>query len=169
MKKRLLVILAMLGMPTVALAQSPGPLDQCKDLDTTAAPAIAGLALTSSRAFTYTQVNDTAPRGYYKTMEVWYTLVDADSSITRLDLTCTGSRDNNTTDGVPQDCTSVASGVATCVSGGVWRTATPASSTRHLTIDISKVPDVECTFAVGTGSATAVDDIITVWRRVCVQ
>jgi hypothetical protein len=170
---RLVLLSLVLGAPLVASAQSPGPLDQCKDLDTTAAPAIDALALTSSRAFTWTQPNDTAPRGYYKTLDVIFTLTDANASITRLDWTCTGSRDNNSTDGTPLDCTSVTAGVATCVPTGVWRQERSAgvglgSGTYRFPIDIRNVADLECTASVGAGAAAA-GDTISVWRRVCVQ
>lgn len=169
MKKRLLAILAMLALPTVALAQSPSSLDNCKDLDTTAVPVIDAAVLTATQTFTYTQTNSTAASGFYKSMEVFMTLVDANSSISRLDWTCTGSRTNNATSVTPLDCSSVAAGVATCVAGGVFRTAVAGSAIYHFAIDISRVPDISCSLTVGGGAATAVSDVISVWRRVCTQ
>jgi hypothetical protein len=165
--KKLLVVLALLGIPTLALAQSPVRLENCRDLDTTSAPAIDAGVLTSTQTFTFTQANSTSERGSWGTMEVFFTLVDANASITRLDLTCTGSRTDNSTDTTPLDCSSVASGIATCVPTGVFRTAVSGSGLYHLPIDISRVPDIECSFTVGAGAATAVSDVISVWRRVC--
>lgn len=159
--KRLLLLAALLASAP-ASAQTVGPRDNCVDLDATT-PVINGLALTSSRSFSLDRENNS---GAYSLMTVWVTLVDANTSITRLDVTCTGSLNGNSSDSTPKTCVD-SSGTITCSSTGVWPFSSPGSASWHWPIDIAGVPDVECTFAVGAGSAAA-GDLLTVRRRLCV-
>jgi hypothetical protein len=124
---------------------------------------VDGLAMSSSRSFA---VNTRSASGY-GVLTLFTSLTDANTSITRLDLTCTGSDDSNTTDYEFEDCT-VSAGVATCVDGGVWQKASPGSTKFARRVDVNGVPDLECTYSVGTGSGGA-PDLLSVRGRLCVN
>ena len=103
----------------------------------------------------------------YDNLTVFATLTDADTSITQLDITCTVSVDNNTTDATPQVCDDVSDGVCTLTGTGVWQKASPGSITFPYRMGISGFPDIECTFTVGAGSATASVDTMEGTYRLC--
>jgi hypothetical protein len=167
--RRLVVAALMLG-PCVAFAAAPGPLDNCIELDAYASPVIDNGVLTSTQTFRLDQVND---GGAWSIYMVYFELTDANGSVDRLDLTCTGSLNSNTSDSIPLTCTDADSdGIFVCVATGVFRTTVDASGgveKHHLPIEIVGVPDVECSFTVGTGAATASVDTIDVWRRLCTR
>jgi hypothetical protein len=150
------VALALCAAP--AYAQNVGPKNQCVELGT----LVDGLDMQSSRSFS---VNRDNFAGGFDLLTVWVQLTDANSSITRFDVTCTVSDDGNSTDYEPQECTS-ASGTYTCVDSGVWQKASPGTSKFPLRLDVSGFPDFECTFSVGTGAGAAAD-LLTVKGRLC--
>ncbi len=139
-------------------ATSDGPRFQCQDLGN----LITAQAMSSSRSFSLDRVNTAGGMGL---LTLWVQLTDANTSITRFDGTCTVSDDGNVTDYTPQDCTSG----ATCTStdAGVWQKASPGTKKWPWRLDVNGFPDIECTFSVGTGAATAVSDVITVKGRLC--
>lgn len=160
--RHLALIAALLVAP--AAHAGGGSTENCADLGT----VISAQTMASSRSFTYDWPNTF---GGYDTLALYITLLDADVSITRFDITCTVSDDGNVTDYAPQECT-VASGVATCVDAGVWQKASPATAADTVywsnRLDLVGFPDFQCAFSVGAGSGTAAD-VLTVKARLCTE
>jgi hypothetical protein len=124
---------------------------------------IDAAGMDASRSFSLDQNNWF---GGYDVMVLMVDLTDANSSITQLDIDCTGSIDGNTKDYEPQEC-SVAAGVCTANDTQIQK-ATPATSTDGYRLDISGYPDWECTFSVGGGSGASAD-LLTVDIRLCTE
>lgn len=167
MKRILLLLFAIALLPQSALAQSIGPKQMCiQAINSSGSTALIDAAvMTSSPSFSINRPN---LDGGFDLFMLLIKLTDADTSITRFDLTCTASDDGNTTDYFIQDCT-VAAGVATCVDAGVWRKASPGSKNWSYRLDVSGWPDIECTATVGTGAATATIDKLSVTGRFCTE
>lgn len=150
-------LLLLYSAPALAVGIQAGP--PCADMGI----VINGLGLNASRAFEHEGTNRIDG---WASMTLFVDLTDADDSITRLDLTCTGSHDNNTTDYEIQDCT-IAAGVNTCVDGGVVQKAVADNQRAPVyRVDVSGFADFECTFSVGAGAGAAAD-VLTVRGRLC--
>jgi hypothetical protein len=131
----------------------------CVDIGT----LVNAQTMESSRSFSMDRTNGIT--GFTR-LALLIELTDANTSITRFDVTCTESVDGNTTDYEPQECT-VASGTATCVDSGVWQKASPGTAKWTYGVNL-KLPDLECTFSVGTGAGAAAD-LLTVKGRLCAE
>lgn len=146
--KRTLLTLAMLLAPSIASAQS-GLLNPYGD-------NVASIATTtldaSSSSFTFNKQN-AVRLGIWDKVLVWVTVVDAANNVSAITMSCTGSRDEGTTDYGFEDC-SVSSGVCTS-SAASWVRNPGTGTTRWLwRIDSTGVPEVECTFTDTGGGAT---------------
>lgn len=121
-------------------------------------PKINGLGLDAARTFSITNTHQS---GSWDLMIVYISLVDANDSTTALNLSCTASHDNNTTDYTLQDCTTAA-GVHTCVNESWTKDPSGISSPKQWPwrVVISGFEDIECTFT-DTGGAAA--DLLTVY------
>jgi hypothetical protein len=160
MRTLLAAALALLVPTLAAAAGTDAPyIDRCADIP--ASDLISAQTMESSRSFSYNRTNAQG----FDTLTLWVQLTDADTSITRFDVTCTVSDDGNSTDYEPQECTS-ASGTYTCVDSGVWQKASPGTSKFPIRLDVSGFPDFECTFSVGAGAGAAAD-LLTVKGRLC--
>lgn len=126
---------------------------------------LSASAMTGSPSFGIDQDGDYGER---PKVTLFVSLTDADTSITRLDVTCTTSDDGNTTDYVPQ-IPKVDSGVATLSDGLIFRKSSPGTKNMAIGFDLENDPDFECTLTVGAGSATAVIDVVTVEVRMCAR
>lgn len=131
----------------------------CVDIGT----LISAQTMESSRSFSMDRVNGIT--GFTK-LALQISLTDANTSITRFDVTCTESSDGNSEDYTPQECT-VASGVCTASDSGVWQKASPGTKKWTYGVNL-KLPDMECTFSVGAGAGAAAD-LLTVKGRLCSQ
>lgn len=154
----------------MALGANDGPSFRCYDLvdpTTHSANLIDAQTMASSRSFS---INRDNTAGGFGVLTLWVTLTDANQSITRFDATCTVSDDGNASDYTPQDCT--AGATCTSTDAGIWQKATPTSgvTTKRWPwrLDVNGLPDIECTFSVGTGSGAAAD-LLTVKGRICVD
>ncbi len=163
---RYAILAAVILTPALAAAQAgPGPKQNCVDLTdstTQSTNLIAAQGMDASRSLSINRDNAT---GGYDLLTLWVNLTDANTSITRFDVTCTVSHDGNSTDYTPQECTS-ASGTYTCVGTGIWQKASPGTSKFPLRLDVSGFPDIECTFSVGAGAGASID-LLTVKGRLC--
>jgi len=108
-------------------------------------------------------VDISAPQsnGIWGLMTVWVCLTDANDSVTALNMSCTGSRDNGTTDHTLEDCT-MASGVCTSNSASWTKSLAAITSPKCWVwrVDVEGLPNAECTFT-HTGGAAA--DLLTVF------
>lgn len=151
--KKLLLALLFVIVPSVAVGQI-GP----KNLITQLYAKLTAVTLdVASSTFTVTQ---TPNSGTYGLMNVYFSLVDADNSVTAITLTCSSSLNNNTTSYRWTDCT-VAAGVATCVP--LTFTVNPsgfaAPKNWQLRIDIEGLEDTSC---VVTDTGGLVADTLSV-------
>ena len=128
--------------------------------------AIAGLSLSANRAFALTRTSQSTSLGL---LSILVRLVDANSSITRVRMTCTTSNDDNTTTHNLQACTTTAGACAS--DNAVWDrgdTVTgPGTANWLWRVDVEGTEDIECTF-VASGTAAAIDTITVDWRE-CVK
>ena len=110
----------------------------------------AGLDTTPS--FSMTNIPSS---GTWGLMVVYVQVTDANDSVTALNMTCTGSIDNNTTDYTMQDCT-VSGGTATCVDLSWTKDPSGIASPKRWPwrVDVEGFEDVECTFT-NTGGVAA--------------
>lgn len=123
---------------------------------------VSAQGMDSSQSFGITQDNTKPTRPL---VDVIIKLTDANTSITRLDTTCTVSHDNNTTDITPQSV-SVSGGVATQSDSLKFQRASPGTKNILASFDLVTMPDFECTLSVGGGSGASVD-LVTVDVRLC--
>jgi hypothetical protein len=123
---------------------------------------LSGVTMESSRSFGINQDNNKPTRPL---VDLIIKLTDANTSITRFDVTCTVSHDANTTDITPQTVT-VESGVATQNDALIFQKASPGTKNWLVSFHLGAMPDFECTLAVGTGSGAAAD-VVTVDVRMC--
>jgi len=126
---------------------------------------LTGSVMTGSPSF---GIDQKAGRGERPLVDLVVEFTDADSSITQLDTTCTVSTDGNVTDVKPQS-PAVSAGVATLTDGLTFQRAAPGTANLLIPFDIRSMPDFECTFTVGAGSADATIDVISVDVRMCTR
>lgn len=114
-------------------------------------------AASTNFAINWTQADQ---RGVYGLMSVWVELTDADNSVTAFNMTCYGSRDENTTDYTLQSC-DVATGVCTS-SDASWTKNPSALATKSWVwrVDVESMPAVNCTITDTGGDAS---DSMTVY------
>lgn len=161
MRRFAVVLIALLGL-TVSIEAAAQGKNACDTLGT-AGVLINAQGMDSSQSFTITQDNT---QGGYGVLTLFIALTDANTSITRFDMVCTGSEDNNATGYILQSC-AIAAGVCTSTDSA-WRKASPGTKNWPWRVDIEGFPDVECTFSVGTGAGAAAD-LLTVKGRMCVK
>ncbi len=126
---------------------------------------INGLALTSARSFEI----ERGPRdGGFGVLTLYIALTDANASITRLDIACTVSPDDNTNDYTMQVCDNTEDGVCTLTAVTGWQKASPGTSKFPIRVDINGHADYECTVSSGAGTPAAAD-VVTVRARQCVE
>lgn len=149
-----LVTLAVMLSASAAMAY--GPTYQCGDLGT-----LLNNTMASSRTLSIDTPN---AQGGYGVLNLEIALTDANTSITRIDMTCTVSDDGNSTDYTAQDCT--AGATCTSTDSGIWQKASPGTKNWAWRVDMNGFPDIECVFSVGTGAGAAADTIV-VKGRLC--
>lgn len=151
--KTLFVALSLTALVNVSCAVQP--LERCSRWTT----QVNGLDLQASRAWTH----DGTDNESWGLMTVLVNL-SQQNTVTRVDLTCTGSDDGNTTDFALQDC-AISAGACTS-SDATWQKTVAAADQWVWRVDLLGLPDWECTMSVGAGSGTSTD-VITVKTRVC--
>lgn len=159
MIKRILATLAVVLASQLSAAQSTGPKQICS-------PWVNGINAATMEANRTFEVERRWSDGSYGLVVVLISLTDANTSITRFDMTVTASDDNNTTDYTIQSCTTSA---GACTSDdAAWRKASPGSANWPWRVDVEGFEDYEFTFAVGTGTGAAAD-LLTVDYRLCTK
>lgn len=124
---------------------------------------IDALGLDASRAFEL----ELSPDSSWGVMVLYIQLLDANNSTTALNMSCTGSLDNNTTDYTLHSCDTVL-GTATCYNL-TWTTdpSGVTSPKKHIwRVDIEGLQDIECTFT-DTGGVAA--DKLTVTASLAIK
>ncbi len=138
-----------LALTIAGPAMAAEPLNHYGDMGT----VITATTLDAASS-TFVLKNNVAGRvGIYGLMVVYVTTVDADNGVSAVTMSCTGSRDQNTTDYTLQDCTTAA-GVCTS-SDASWVKNPGANTTRWAwRVDIEGFSDVQCTFTDTGGDAS---------------
>lgn len=156
---KLYASLAVILFPAAALA-SPDPR-LCTPWTVN---AINALSLSSSRSFEIERSSNTTGLGL---LVVLVRFVDANSSVTQVGMTCTTSRDNNTTDHTIQACTT-ASGACTS-NDASWdkgdAVTGPGTANWVWRVDTEGFEDIECTLAADAGTAAAIDTVTVDYRE----
>lgn len=122
---------------------------------------INGVALSAaSSSFTVNFDNPTT-NGIPGLIVVWVSVTDASNSVTAINMSCTGSPNNGTTDYTLQDCSSTAGGVCTSANASWTKDPSAITSPKRWPwrVDIEGMPEVECVFTDTGGDAS---DSITV-------
>lgn len=111
----------------------------------------------SSTSFSLTNLPTT---GTWGLLMVYVSITDSDNSTTAINMSCTGSTDDNSTDYTLQDV-AVAAGVGTSTNLSWTKNPSAITSPKRWLwrVDIEGIEDIECTFT-DTGGAAA--DSITV-------
>lgn len=149
-----LSIFIVITIATVHASAGTALLDGFGDLGT----QISSTAL--SAASSTFQVKNYAAKtgGTWPIMVVYISTLDADNGVSAITMSCTGSKNQNSTDYTLQDIT-VSSGVGTSADAS-WVKDPGANTTRWpWRVDVRGFPDVECTFTDTGGDAS---DTITV-------
>jgi hypothetical protein len=112
--------------------------------------------LDASRAFTFETVTQGGRGEIWGMMLVFISLTDANDSTTALNMVCSASDDDNTTDYTLQDCVSGGTGTYTCYNLTWTHDPSSTSSPKKWLwrVDIEGLEDVECTFT-DTGGVAA--------------
>lgn len=132
--------------------------------------AVAGLALTSDRPFTWKADRNGSAFLNFPMTVLLFQLVDANASILKLRITCTVSNDDSVTVYTAQDWTP-SSGVYAGTNTGIFEkgdgTTGPGTLNFPIRLDTNGFPDGKCTVAVVSGAATAIIDTITAYVERC--
>ena len=141
-----IAVLATILALSTAQAQSVGPRHATAQLGT----LVSAASMNASSSFT---VPTNVPLGY-GLMVLYITVLDANNTVTALNLSCTASHDGNTTDYTLQDCTVVA---GVCTSNNASWTKNPSAITSPKIwpwrVDIESFKDLECTITNTGGEA----------------
>lgn len=106
----------------------------------------------SSSSFSFAN-QQASTDGTWDIATVWVTAIDADNGVSAITMSCTGSKNNNTTDYTLQSV-DVSAGVGTSTDAS-WVKNPGANTTRWpWRIDIAGFPSVECTFTDTGGDAS---------------
>ena len=105
------------------------------------------IPLTTLDAATTSFQVDRSSGGIFGLMMIYIEVVDADDSVTAIDMACTASDDQSTTVWALQTCT-VAAGTATCLDLAYTKNPAAIATPKRwmYRLDIEGVQSVECTF-----------------------
>lgn len=147
-----LVFLAVSLFTALAMA-NVGP----KNAYVSSGEKINNQGLDATRTF---ELENLRQSGTWDVMLVYVQVTDADNSTTALNMSCTASEDNNTTDWALQECT-VAGGVATCLNLSWTKNPSTITSPKKWlwVVNISGIEDIECTFTDTGGVAGDLLDV----------
>lgn len=148
-------------MTLPAFGQATGPRNAFADMGTLIDGANLGAA---SNSFSTSSTN--RPRGM-GLVALYISLTDADNSVTALNMSCTGSNDDNVTDYTLQSCLT-ALGVCTSYNASWVRDPSLIASPKRWVwrVDVEGVSALQCTFT-DTGGAAA--DLITIIGQYAVK
>lgn len=151
--KRILAVVLFALVPSLASAQALAP----KNNYARYGAVISAATMDATRSFSIANIPNV---GAWGLMNVYVNVTDANNSITALNMTCTASRDDNTTDYSLLAC-ETSSGTSTCYVQLFTINPAAISTPKKLLfrVDIEGLEDVECSFTT-TGGAAA--DLLTV-------